>query len=164
MSPGHPRGAEGLSYVLPAAPFAASPGVAGTSVPAWNALLVRVHSEEASGLPGVNIERSCPLSAPSTPLPVCSDWWLRLVVWGSRNPLQPPLAICLGGWDSAQASWVAGGGDGRSQPGRTQPLLARSRARLSSESSGFEATRNPARSPPPLVVVLSRFQLRGGNW
>lgn len=43
LFPGHPRGAGDPSCVRPAAPFAASPGVAGTSAPAWNALLVRVH-------------------------------------------------------------------------------------------------------------------------
>lgn len=56
-------------------------------------------------LPIVNIERSCALSTPSTPLPVCSDWWLSLVVWASRSPL--PSA-----WEAGtlhrRAGWQAG--------------------------------------------------------
>lgn len=78
---------------------------------------------------------------------------------GSRSPLQPPLAICLGRWDFAQQSWVAAGADQRGQIGPCSP-----KAELSFLLSPQGWRPQGAQPVTTLcccaqMLILSRFQL-----
>lgn len=82
------------------------------------------------------------------------------MVLGSRSPLQPPLAICLGGWDSAQQSWGAGGAHRTGREGEVASVPQK-------QSSGFFRVLRawePSQITTPhrrraQTLILSRFQL-----